>query len=82
MKLIKYRKLPNRKRVLKKQYGVLYTKFNEKQRCEGFLLIEDAFDFAMAEPEWITCFDPAMLKIAIQLNHRILSKGGVREFIL
>jgi hypothetical protein len=38
--------------------------------------------YACSLPEWLTCVDNELAERAVETNHRILSKGGVREFQL
>jgi len=46
------------------------------------MTIDEVLDYACSLPEWLTCVENELAERAVETNHRILSKGGVREFQL
>ena len=65
----------------KRPYGVLYSDFVQS-RFKSFKTMISALDFACDQPEFLEGMCPEVVEFAISTNHKIIHKGGFREFCL
>jgi hypothetical protein len=79
MKLIARKKTTKKKQ---KRYSCISSRVDGRTESKSFMTIDEVLDYACSLPEWLTCVDNELAERAVETNHRILSKGGVREFQL
>jgi hypothetical protein len=65
----------------KRPYGVIYSDYVQS-RWKSFKTMDEALNFACEQPEWIEGMNPEIVEFAIRTNHKIIHKGGFREFCL
>ena len=66
-------------RGTKKPYGVIYSDFIQS-RSKSFKTMIEALDFAMNQSEFLEGMNPEIVEFAIRTNHKIIHKGGFKEF--
>ena len=66
----------------KKPFIVRCSSINHLTKYHSFMTIEECLSFAIDNSEFLTDMDDYYLKYIKTNNHRIMRKGGFKEFCL